>query len=92
MYLRPEWRAPPRRGGRDSAASRFAGKARRVCGRRAGGGRARGRRAAARAERAAAWAEQAGGGAGGAGARGLIHRTLPPVETAVGAYRRFNLR
>ena len=28
MYLRSEWRAPPRRGGRESAASRAAGKAR----------------------------------------------------------------
>ena len=84
MYLRPEWRAPPRRGGRESAASRAAGKARRACGSRAGGGRARGRRGG----RAAAWAERAGGGAGEAGARGLIRRTLPPVETAVGAYRR----
>ena len=75
MYLR----APSQCGDRESAASAPA----RV-------------RAAARAERAGGGAGGAGGGVDGASgrrrwgtsARGLIRRTLPPVETAVGSYRR----
>ena len=53
---------------------------------RAGGGpdEARGRRS----ERVAALEERAGGGAGERASASLIRRTLPPVETAVGTYRR----
>jgi len=74
---------------------------RRACGSRAGGGRAAARlerAAASRAERAAARAGGVAGGAGGRraraaalgerGARGFKGRTLPPVQPAVGAYRR----
>ena len=71
IYLRSEWRAPPRCGGRGSAGEprRRPKPGARGPGVRAGGGpdEARGRRSG----RAAAWEERAGGGAGGAGARGF---------------------
>ena len=79
MYLRSEWRAPPRCGGRGSAGEsrRRPKPGARGPGVRAGGGpdEARGRRsgrvAARGGERAAALEERAVGGAGGAGERGI---------------------
>ena len=71
MYLRSEWRAPPRCGGRGSAGEprRRPKPGVRGAGVRAEGSpdEARGRRS----ERAAALEERAGGGAGGAGERGI---------------------
>ena len=70
IYLRSEWRAPPRCG-RALRASRTAGKARRACGSRAGGGRAAARGSA----RAGGWRRRSGRAAapaarvGGAGGR-----------------------
>ena len=92
----PEIRVASAASVRRPGASRAAGKARLACGIRAWGGRARGRRGGL----AAAREERPGGGAGGAGGRrgwraaawaeGAVFntRTLPPVETAVGSYRR----
>ena len=82
IYLRSEWRAPPRCGGRPGALRAAppdarAGAARGAGVRAAGGAGGRRRRGAARG-RVAAWAEGAGGGAGGARAV-FITRTLPPV-------------
>ena len=84
MYLRALSRCGGRRPGeRCERPGARAGAARGAGGRRRGAARGRA-------------ASRAGSGAGGAsgrqrwgtGARGLIRQTLPPVETAVGSYRR----
>ena len=94
MYLR----APSRCGGRrPGERCERPARVREPHGGRAGqraGGWQRGRsvRATSRAERAGGGAGGAGGASGrrrwGTGARGLKGWTLPPVEPAVGAYRR----